>query len=170
MSDFDEADVTPDLEYYDDDDENGIEGSPDTALYVPATTELNDQYLNVDFMLPCGGNEARGRVTARAQGSDGNPMGLANPNPILDSCQYIVEFEDGMEAELTANAIAQSMYAQCDPDSNQYLMLDSIVNFRRSTTTFCYADQTFVENGRFYKRISTKGGQLCCQLFVAEVI
>ena len=42
-------------------------------------------------------------------------------------------FEDGTEAELTANAIAQSMYAQCDPDGNQYLMLNSIVDFLRST-------------------------------------
>ena len=114
-------------------------------------------------MLPRGGNEARGRMTARARDSDRNPMGLANPNPILDSCQYIVEFEDGMEAALTANAIAQSMYAQCDPDSNQYLMLDSIVYFRQSTTALCYDDQTFVKNGRSYKRISTKGWQLCCQ-------
>ena len=43
MSDFDEADVTPGLEYYDDDDEDGIEGSPETAPSIPATTELNDQ-------------------------------------------------------------------------------------------------------------------------------
>ena len=90
-------------------------------------------------------------------------MGLANPNPILESRQYIVEFEDGTEGELTVNVIAQSMYAQCDPDGNQYLMLDSIVDFRRSTTALCYADQTFVKNGRSYQRISTKGWQLCCQ-------
>ena len=163
VSDLDEADVTPDLEYNDDDDEAGKEGSPDMAPSVPATTELNDQYLNVDLMLPRGGNEARGRVTARAQDSDGNPMGLDNPNPILDSRQYIVEFQDGTEAELTANAIAQSMYAQCDPDGNHNLMLDSIVDFRRITTALCYAGQTFVKNGRSYKRISTKGWQLYCQ-------
>ena len=78
-------------------------------------------------MLPCGGNEAKGRVTARAQDSDRKPMGLANPNPILDSRQYIVDFEDGTESELAANAIAQSMYAQCDPDGDQYLMINSKV-------------------------------------------
>ena len=102
-------------------------------------------------------------MTTQAQDSDGNPMGLANPNPILDSRQYIVEFEDGTEAELTANAIAQSMYAQCDPDSNQYLMLISIVDFSQSTTALCYDDQDFVKNGRSYKRRSTKGWTLCCQ-------
>ena len=114
-------------------------------------------------MLPRGGNEARGRVTAWARDSDGNPMLLANPNPILDSRKYIVEFEDGTEAGLTENDIAQSMYAQFDPDGNQYLMLDSIVDFCRITTAFCYADQNFVKNGRSYKRRSTKVWQLCYQ-------
>ena len=59
MSDFEEADVTPDLEYYDDYDE-------DTDSFIPATTELNDQCLNVELMPPRSGNEATGRVTARA--------------------------------------------------------------------------------------------------------
>ena len=112
-------------------------------------------------MLSRGGNEARGRVTARARDSDRNPIGLANPNPILESRQYIVDFEDGTESYLTANAIAQSMYAQCYPDGNQYLMLDTIVNFRRSTNALCYADQNFVKNRRSYKRRSTKSWQLC---------
>ena len=74
-----------------------------------------------------------------------------------------MEFEDSTEAELTANAITQSMYAQCDPDVNQYLMLDSVVGFRKSTTALCYAEQTFVKNGRSYNRRSTKRWQLCCQ-------
>ena len=90
-------------------------------------------------------------------------MVLANHNPIPESRQYRVEFEDDTEAELTVNAIAQSMYAQCDPDGNQYLMLDSIVDFCRITTAFCYADQNFVKNGRSYKRRSTKVWQLCYQ-------
>ena len=37
---------------------------------------------------------------------DGNPMRHANPNPILDSRQYVVDFEDGTKDEITANSIA----------------------------------------------------------------
>ena len=47
-----------------------------------------------------------------------------------------MEFEDGTEAEVMANAIAQSMYAQCDPNGNQYLMIDSILDSCRSTNDF----------------------------------
>ena len=42
-------------------------------------------------------------------------------------------------------------------------MLDSIVDFLQSTTGLCYEDQTFVKNGRSYKRRSTKVWKLCCQ-------
>ena len=91
-------------------------------------------------MFPQGSGKARVRVTKWEKDNDGNPMGHANPNPIIDSRQYAVEFEDSTEADLTANDIAHSMYAQCDPDGNQYLMLDYIVDFRRSNTAFCYFD------------------------------
>ena len=40
----------------------------------------------------------------------------------------MIEFEDGTTSELAANVIAQSMYAQCDPDGNTYVLFDSIVN------------------------------------------
>ena len=46
-------------------------------------------------------------------------MGRANDNQIIEYRQYVVNFEDGTEAELEANDITQSMYAQCDPDGNQ---------------------------------------------------
>ena len=70
----------------------------------------------------------------RARDNDDNFIGCANENPILDTRRYVVEFEDGEQAELAANTIAQSMYAQCGPDGNQFVMFDSIVDFRRSTT------------------------------------
>ena len=54
----------------------------------------------------------------RAHDNNENVIGCANENPILDTRGYVVEFKDGEQAELSANTIAQSMYAQCDPDGN----------------------------------------------------
>ena len=84
---------------------------------------------------------AMGRVTKRDRDSNGNPLGTANNNPILDTCQYIVGFADGYEAELVGNVIATKIYSQCDPDGNQYVLIDSIIDFFCSTTALCYADQ-----------------------------
>ena len=85
---------------------------------------------------------AQGRFRKHDCDNDGNPIGRENENPIFDSREYVVEFKDGMEAELSVNAIAQIMYAQCEPDGNTYVLFDYITNFRRSTTDLCYADQT----------------------------
>ena len=114
-------------------------------------------------MLPSGSGKARGHVTNQVQDNGGNSMEHANPNPILESRQYVVEFEDSNDSELTANDIAQSVYAQYDPDGNQYLMLDSIVDLRRITTTLYYNHQNFVKNRRTYSCRSTASWELCCQ-------
>ena len=39
---------------------------------------------------------AQGRVTKRLRNNDGNPVGRANANPILDTREYVVEFDDSM--------------------------------------------------------------------------
>ena len=91
---------------------------------------MNDNYVGVRVELPLGKGMAQGRVTKRARDNDNNPIGRAHDNPIKDSREYTVEFEDGREADLAANVIAQSMYAQCDTDGNMYVMIDSITDFR----------------------------------------
>ncbi len=69
----------------------------------------------------------KGCVTACKRDRDDNPVGHANNNPIFDTRSYIVDFDDGNQTELTANMIAESLYSQCDPDSNQYVLLEEIV-------------------------------------------
>ena len=92
--------------------------------------EAGDNYVGVDLLLPKGGTMTRGRVTAQKRKADSNPKGRANSNPILDTREYTVTFDDGDVTELTANLIAESMYAQCDPNSNQYVLLDSLRDHR----------------------------------------
>ena len=77
--------LTPDLYYYDNIDEDGAEGIPDKYPSLPATSEVNFSYLNVDLILPRGTGKSRGHLTKRARDNDGNPMGDANPNPTLKS-------------------------------------------------------------------------------------
>ena len=55
---------------------------------------------------------ARGCVLGRKRDRDGNPIGCANDNPILDTCSYIVEFDYGHLTELTTNMIAESLFSQ----------------------------------------------------------
>ncbi len=65
----------------------------------------------------------KGRVTSRKREKDGNPVGLASANPILDTREYTFTFKDGDETVLNANLIAEAMYAQCNPDGNNMFSL-----------------------------------------------
>jgi len=85
VDDFEADELTPAHEYYSDGTDNVIEGSPDDLPDVPATSEWQDQYVNVDLMFPRGTSLARGRVTKRKRDDQGSPMGNANQNPILDT-------------------------------------------------------------------------------------
>ncbi len=97
-------------------------------------------------------------MSARKCDQDGNPIGLANSNPILDTRTYIIDFDDGDQTELTANLIAESLFSQCNPGGNQYVLLDEIVDHCRLSTAIKLADQKVIRaNGRTYLKRSTIG-------------
>ncbi len=56
----------------------------------------------------------KGRVSSPKRDQDGNPVGLANSNQILDTRSYIIDFDDGDQTKLTTNLIAESLFSQCD--------------------------------------------------------
>ncbi len=122
--DFPAEDLTPDYNFYDDDHDLDPDHSD-----LEVTPEIGDTYLNTEISVPRGETLMKGRVTSRKRDKDGNPAGLANANPILDTREYMFTFNDGDETMLNANLIAEAMYAQCDPDGgNQYVLLDSIID------------------------------------------
>ncbi len=82
------------------------------------TPEIGDNYLNAEISVPRGGTLSKGRVTAQKRDKDGNPVGRANANPILDTREYTFTFDDGDETVMSTNLIAEAMYAQCDPNRN----------------------------------------------------
>jgi hypothetical protein len=59
-------------------------------------------------------------VKQQKRDSSGNPVGVSNANPLLDTREYEVEFPDGAIDVLTANTIAESLYSQVDQEGNSY--------------------------------------------------
>ncbi len=79
-------------------------------------------------MLPHGSQLIHGTVKAHKRDLDANPIGHQSDNPLLDMQLYDVEFPNGEVTPLTANTIAQAMYAQCDFDGNEYLLHECFVD------------------------------------------
>jgi hypothetical protein len=137
---------------------------PNNASDEVPTPEVGDNYVSAQLAFPRGGELANGRVVSQKRDSDGNPIGRAHNNPILDTRTYNVEFDNGDVTELTANVIAESMYSQCDIEGNQYLLLDIFVDFRKSDKALTIPQQESVDHaGRVRRRMTTAGWQLCCQ-------
>ena len=84
---------------------------------------------------------------SRKQDTDGNVVIRANSNPILDTCTYNVEFEDGDVTKFTANVMTENMYSQCDAEGNQYILLDKILYYCKDGHALTAQDQKIVVNG-----------------------
>jgi len=132
-------------------DEDDLKDAPDTF----------DQYVGAEVLLPTGDRQATGRVIGRKRDLDGVPRGQANANPILDTRVYTVEFPDGDIGEYAANMIAENMFAQCDSEGNQFLLLDAIVDHRKDGHAVEKPDMYVQRNGRNHIRKTTQGWQLC---------
>ena len=68
------------------------------------------------------------RVFKRLQDKYGIPIGTANDNPILDSRIYEVEYPDGHQASLAANAISVHLFAHVDDEGHRSVLLQEIVD------------------------------------------
>ncbi len=148
--------MTPDFDHYG----NGHDLDLDHGD-LEVTPEVGDNYLNAEISVPRGGTLSKGRVTARKRDNDGNSVGLANANPILDMHEYTFTFDDGDETVMSTNLIAEAMYVQCYPDGNQYILLDFIIDHKRLDSAIRPLDQKVVRpDGRTYLRRSNVGWQL----------
>jgi hypothetical protein len=122
--------------------------------------KIGDNYLSVELMLPKGGVMEKSCVTAHKRDRDGIPVGRANDKPILDTRSYIINFDDDDQTELTANMIAETLYSQCDPNGNQNVLLERIVDHQRLPVAIKLSDQKIVRaDGKTYLKCSTVGSK-----------
>ena len=63
---------------------------------------------------------------------------------------------------MTANAIAESMYAMCDKNSDRILLFDAIVDHKKNDKAMNRTEQKFVDSiGKRQYKHSTKGWEVC---------
>jgi hypothetical protein len=148
---------------FDNDDESieplEPEGSrPEADDYTPETL---DEYLTAKVLLSHGGELQRATVRARVKDRDGLPIGRRNPNPLLDTRSYEVEFPDGSTEAVSANIIAENIYSQVDAEGHIFSILKEIVDHRVDGNAITKDDGTFIDRrGKQQPRMTTKGWEL----------
>ena len=89
---------------------------------------------------------------------------MADDNPLLDTRLYEVEYLDGHKASLSANSIAQNMFAEVDEDGNRFVLLDSIIDTRCDGSEVKQQDAFIIsKNGGKRRRETTKGWEVLLQ-------
>jgi hypothetical protein len=128
------------------------------------TEESFDKYLSAEVVLALGDGKQRAKVTDCKWDTDGNPVGIADSNPILDTRVYTVEFPDGTEKEYSANIIAESLYSEVDQDGRQFQLIDEIIDHSSDASAVSRDDMYVDKDGSNpHLRRTTKAWKLLIQ-------
>ena len=123
---------TPTHDIYEGADDGRVDPAEDDDISEPieegVPQEVLDGYIEAEVLLPLGNTHGTGKVKWRKHDQEGNLHGTANTNSILDSRTYEVELPNGEMCEYSANVIGENMFAQCDYEGNQFLLMDAIVD------------------------------------------
>jgi hypothetical protein len=144
-----------DDDYDDPDVVNADLRRPEADDYSP---EAFDAYLRAEIQATRGDTLLRGTVVSRKRDRDGLPTGRADPNPLLDTREYLVCFEDGTEDIYTANLIAESLYSHVDDAGRRLQTMQEIVEHQKLASAIVDDDNAYysTKSGRKPKR-TTKG-------------
>ena len=127
----------------------------------PTSHTIGDTYLSAELAIPRHGYEypQYARVIKRRKDQEGNPVGTANTNPILDTREYVVEFMDGHEETMTANLIVEYLFSQVDDDGNRQVLLDEIIDHRVDTKIVVHEKDAYIKSrcGQKKRKKTTKG-------------
>ena len=122
-----------------------------------------DTYLNMELALPQGDSlePTRARVTKRLKDANGIPIGTTDDNPLLDTMMYEVEYLDGERTSLSANHIAENLFAQVDNEGNRQGLMKEIIDYRMNGQEVKHQDAFIMtRTGTKRRRETTKGWEI----------
>ena len=154
-----DSNATPHYEAYEDDEQGDVR-KPEIDDHK---VDSYDKLISAKVMLPLGDSLRPGQVKRRKRDADGNLIGKASTNPILDTSMYEVEFQDGHVESYAANLIAENIYEQLDDEGNKYRLIDQIIDHKKDATAIPLSNGTIMLNGREHKKRTTRGWSLCVQ-------
>ena len=130
------------------------------------TPDAFDSYIGMEVGMPRGDDDnlMHARVKRRAVDVDGNPVGVKNNNPLLDTRMYELEYVDGTLEHVSANVIAESLLAQVDEEGHRQLLLQEIIDHRVLENAVKIEDGFISNKNGARKRVkTTRGWEVCVE-------
>ena len=161
LLDFSDPDNPDDAEspaYWEDGDPVNTNG---TAIFE---TPVADTLINAEVLLPLNNEMKLATVKRRSTDIHGNPVGIHDTNPFLNTTTYDVEFPDSTVKHFGANIIAQNLYSQVDENGHSHRLLLSILDSKKDSTAIDKSDMYITtQSGQQRMRKSTVGWKLLIQ-------
>ena len=156
-----EDEKTPEMEYY-----VPLEATDEETPPVQEADDFDhvayDKYINARVLLPQGDTLSYGTVKRRKRDQNGNLIGRYDPNPLLDTALYEVEFDSREVEAYHANQIAEAIYAEVDGDGRTSYVLKEITDYKKESYAVPPNEAFVIHNNRKYPKRTTKGWKLCC--------
>ena len=119
-----------------------------------------DKFINTQVTLPKNGEgNFQATVIRRARDKNGDPIGRANLNPVLDSHVYDIQFNDGTIQRLASTQIALNIFQSVDKYGNSYNTIEGICGHERTEEALSETDLN--ENNKH----TTKGWKFKVKLY-----
>jgi hypothetical protein len=123
--------------------------------------ENDDALVGLKIPIARGGEILEGTIQQRKRNHDGSLVGSHNPNIMLDSCVYEVEFPDGFRQDYTTNVLIENLFSHIDEDGVTSMMLKGITDYKMDDSAIRKPNGTYVDKyGITKKVITTKGWKI----------
>lgn len=143
---------------YADDDRGEEPVVPDRDLFDDDTYH---RFISAQVRMSVGGEWKEGTVIARKRDEDGNLIGKSNKNVVLDTSLYDVKFDDGLIEAVSANAIAENIYARIDEEGNVHELFEEIIDHKKMDDALSGDEGFIFVNGQKRMRKTTQGWKIC---------
>jgi len=121
-------------------------------------SELSDEHIGLQVNLPHKGEMVNGKVVDRDKNPDGSLKGESNPNPVLDSRSYKVEFRDETYGHYSTNTLIENLDSQMDEEGRSSTLLSSTVGNREDENAVPLRDGYITMKSGVKKRVVTTKG------------
>jgi hypothetical protein len=85
-------------------------------------------------------------------------VGKSHKDPMLDTSEYVIEYEDGTSDRMFANTIAKNIYTQVDEEGKHLTLLKEITDHKKSNDAIDITNGFItMPNGKRVRKRTTKG-------------
>ena len=139
-----------------------VDGKVESLVIEADDIQDYDRYIQSQIIIPIKVEYLmKAKVIGRVHDDTDKPKGTYNPNPMIDTREYEVMFDDGTIKEYSANIIAENLISLLGDKGHSHQFFSEIIDHRTDGKAVSKNNGTIIRNGISSMRKTTKGLYFC---------